>query len=124
MPTTEMIVAVAVVAAVALALIHLMRLMTMTMLHKTVRQLAERDPAKAQALIDRLGERPARAGDERIAIILIAIGIAMAAGAFIAVDDPGLVRTGIASSLFPLLVGIGLWLNLYLVERRRRDSGK
>lgn len=124
MPTTEMVVAVVVVAAGALLLIHVMRLITIALFHKTVRKLVDRDPAKAEALIAHLGERPARSADERISIVLIAIGIAMAAGSVIAVDDRGMLRAGIAASLFPILVGAALWLHLYIVERRRRASGK
>jgi len=124
MPTTEMVVTVAIVAAIALAFIHLMRLITMTLFHKTVRALVERDPAQAQAVIAQLGERRTRSGDQRIAIILIALAIAMALATLIAVDDPGVIRQGLAASLFPLLVGCALWLHLYLVERRRRASGE
>ncbi len=124
MPTTEMVFSVALVAAVALTLIHLMRLATATVFHKTVRKLVEADPDKAQAVIAQLGERRTRSGDERTAIILIAIAIAMAAGTIIAVDDPGVIRQGIAAALFPLLVGAALWLHIYLVERRQRASGQ
>lgn len=124
MPVTEMVVTVAIVAGGTLLIVHLMRLITMGLFHKTVRKLVERDPAQAEALIACLGEPRARSGDQRIAIILIAIAVAMAAGTLIAVDDPGVVRQGIAASLFPLLVGAGLWLHLHLVERRRRAGGE
>lgn len=123
MPTTEMIVMVSIIAALALSFIQILRLVNAGLLHKTVRKLVERDPEHAQALISKLGEPPARSGDDRLAIILLAIGLAMAAGTVIAIDDPGLVRFGIAASLFPLSVGAALWLRIYL-ERRRRASGK
>jgi hypothetical protein len=124
MPVTEMVVAVALVAGGTLLIVTLLRLITTALFHKTVRKLVEKDPAQAQALIAQLGERRTRSGDQRIAIILIAIAIAMAAGAGIAVDDPGAMRQAIAASLFPLLVGVGLWLHLHLVERRRRADGE
>jgi membrane associated rhomboid family serine protease len=76
-------------------------------------------------LLAQLGEdEEPRAGDQRLAIILIAIAVAMAAGVMFAVDDPGVIRLGIAAALFPLLIGGALLLNQYLAERRQRASGK
>lgn len=124
MPVTEMVVTVAIVAGATLLIVNLIRLATTALFHKTVRKLVERDPKQAQALIAQLGERRSRSGDQRIAIILIAIAIAMAAGSLIVVDDPGVVRQGIAASLFPLFVGLGLLLHLHLVDRRRRADGE
>jgi hypothetical protein len=49
----------------------------------------------------------------------------MAAATAIAVDDPGMVRAGIAASLFPLIVGAALGLRLYMLQRfQSRDPGK
>jgi membrane associated rhomboid family serine protease len=124
MPTTEMIFSIVVVAALALAFIQLLRLFATAMRFKTLRKLVERDPASAEMLIAQLNEAPVRSGDDRLAMILVAIGIALALGAAIAVDDPGVVRIAIAASLFPLLVGAALGLRLYLIERRRRASGE
>ena len=124
MPVTEMVVTVAIVAGVTLLIVHLIRLATTALFHKSIRKLVERDPAQAQALITQLGERRTRSGDQRIAIILIAIAIAMAAGSLIVVDDPGVIRQGIAASLFPFFVGAGLLLHLHLVERQRRADGE
>jgi membrane associated rhomboid family serine protease len=97
----------------------------MAMLHRTVRRAIDKDPAAAEGLLTQLGRPPERAGDDRLAIILIAIGIAMAGASVIAVDDPGIVRAGIAAALFPLLVGGALWLRLYMLKRsHHRDAGK
>jgi len=119
-----MVAMVAVIAALALGFIHLLRLIGTSIKYKAMRKLVEADPANASLLFAQMGEEQPRGGDDRLAIILIAIGIAMAAGVIIAVDDPGIVRLGIAASLFPLLVGGALWLRLFLAERRQRASGK
>lgn len=124
MPTTEMVFSVALVAAVALAFIHLLRLIGTSIKYKAMRTLVEKDPANASMLFAQMGEEAPRAGDDRLAIILIAIGVAMGAGVAIAVDDPGIIRIGIAAALFPLLVGGALWLRLFLNERRQRASGQ
>jgi membrane associated rhomboid family serine protease len=60
----------------------------------------------------------------RLAIILIAIGIAMAAAPIIAIDDRGIVRLAIAASLFPLLVGGALWLRFVAAQRAKRRAGE
>jgi membrane associated rhomboid family serine protease len=124
MPLTEMIFSIAILAAAVLAFVQLLRLFATAMRFKTLRKLADRDPASAGSLIAQLNEAPVRSGDDRLAIVLIAIGIAMAAGGLIAVDDRGVIRLAIAASLFPLLVGAALGLRLYLIERRRRASGQ
>ena len=79
MPATEMIVMIAVVSALALSFIHLVRLAGTAIMHKTARRMVERDPASAEAMIEKLGSVPERAGDDRLATILIAFGIAMIA---------------------------------------------
>jgi hypothetical protein len=125
MPTTEMVAMVAVVAALALGFIHVLRLIGTAMKYKALRKLVESNPASASALLTQLGEADEpRGGDQRLAIILIAIAVAMAAGVMFAVDDPGVIRLGIDAALFPLLIGGALLLNQYLAERRQRASGK
>lgn len=125
MPDTEMIVMVAVIAGAALTLIHLFRLAGTTVRHHTLRKLVDADPAKASALLANLDQpETRRAGDDRLALILVAIGVAMALGSVIAIQDPGPLRVGIAASLFPLLVGAALGIRLYLAERRRRAGSE
>jgi membrane associated rhomboid family serine protease len=119
-----MIVMIALFSALALGFIQLLRLIGAAITHRTIRRVVDRDPASAERLLEQLATPAPRTGDDRLAIILIAIGIAMAAGAVIAIDDPGPLRVAVAASLFPLLVGGALWLRLYLIERRRRASGQ
>lgn len=121
MPATEMIVMVAVIAAVILGFINLLRLLATAIRYKTIRQLVERDPSSAEALIEKLGEPAERSGDDRLSTILVAFGIAMIAAAVV-IGDPRWMHFAIAGALFPLIVGTALWLRLYMIERRQRAS--
>jgi hypothetical protein len=122
---TEMVVMVAVVSALVLGFIALLRLMATVITHKTIRKAVETNPQLAEGLLQNLTERKERSGDDRLAMILVAIGVAMAAAPIIAIDDPGIVRLALAASLFPLLVGATLWLRFRAVERaQRRDRGE
>ena len=124
MPTTEMIVMVAVTAAMALGFVHLLRLAGTAILHKTVRRVVDRDPASAETLIAQLGQPRQPGGDDRLSVILIAVGIAMIA-ASVVIGDPSWMHYAIAGALFPLIVGTALWLRLVMLERaRRRGSGQ
>jgi hypothetical protein len=120
-----MIAMVAVVGALALSFIHILRLIGTAMMHKTVRKVVERDPASAEGLLAQIGKPREQTGDDRLSVVLVAIGLAMAAATAIAVDDPGMVRAGIAASLFPLIVGAALGLRLFMLKRfQSRDPGK
>jgi hypothetical protein len=121
MPTTEMVVMVAIVAALALAFVHLLRLAGMALMHKTIRRVVERDPASAEAMIAQLGT-PNR-GDDRLSTILIAVGIAMILGSVV-VNDPRWIHYGVAAALFPLVVGTALWLRLFMIERAKRRASR
>jgi hypothetical protein len=123
MPFTEMTVMIAITAGLLVGFVQILRLIQTAVLHNTVRKAVERDPASAEPLLSRLAApAPARLGDDRLAIILVALGIAMI-GAALVIGDPGITRFGIAAALFPLIVGAALWLRLYLVERAARRAG-
>lgn len=125
MPATEMVVAVAMVGGIALLIIAVLRQLNMVLLHRTIRKAMETNPALASSLLEKLTARRERAGDDRLAIILVAIGLAMAAAPMIAIDDRGIVRAAIAAALFPLLVGGALWLRFRAVHRAKlRESGE
>jgi Flp pilus assembly protein TadB len=123
MPTTEMIVMIAVTAAMLLAFIHVLRLLTSFLVHATIRKAIDRDPKKADEMIARLGDPASGGDDDRFATILIAVGIAMIA-ASIVVNDPRWMHYGVAAALFPLLVGTALWLRLFIQRRTERASRK
>lgn len=125
MPLTEMVVTIAMAAAIGLVLIALIRLAMMLVTHRTIRKAVETDPQLAEGLLQRLTARRESSGDDKLAIILVAIGVAMIAAPVIAVDDRGIVRFAIAAALFPLLVGGALWLRFRAVERaKQRDRAE
>ena len=123
MPTTEMVVMVAITAAMLLAFIHVVRLLSALLLHKTIRKAINRDPQKADAMIARLGDPSSGADDDRFSTILIAVGVAMIAASLV-IGDPQWLHYGVAAALFPLLVGTALWLRLFIQRRTRRAGGE
>ena len=120
-----MVVTVASAAGMLLGFIALVRLTATLITHRTLRTAIEKNPQLTEELLQKLTARRERQSDDRLAIVLVAIGVAMAAAPVIAIDDPGMVRLSIAASLFPLLVGGALWLRSWTVERaRRRDRSE
>ena len=119
MPVTEMIVMVAVIAAAVLTAVHLLRLAAVALLHRTIRQVIDRDPTIAEGLMAQIVRPETEQGDDRTAILLIAVGIAMVIASLI-VGDPGWMHYAIAGAVFPLLVGTALWIRQIAIARRRR----
>jgi hypothetical protein len=125
MPLTEMVVSIALAAAIALVLIALIRLGMTVTTHRTLRKAVETNPQLAEGLLQKLTANRERSGDDKLAIVLVAIGVAMAVAPIIAIDDPGIVRFAVAAALFPLLVGGALWLRNRAAQRaQRRDSAE
>jgi hypothetical protein len=126
MPLGEAVTTIAAIAALALGFISIIRLIGTTVMHRTIRRVVDKDPASAEPLLSRLTTQPAqRAGDDRLAVILVAIGVAMIVAPIIAVDDAGLIRAIIAAALFPLIIGFALGLRLFLMRRAaRREAGE
>ena len=124
MPLTEMVVTVAIISGGTLLLIALLRLVGTAITHRTIRKAVDSNPELAQTLLARLTERKERSGDDKLAMVLIAMGVARFAAPISAIDDRGIVRLAIAASLFPLLVGATLWLRYRAAERAKlRDRG-
>ena len=121
MPTTEMVVMVAITAALVLAFVNIVRLIGTLVMHRTIRKMAEQDPEAAQSLLTRIAQPAERGGDDRLSTILIAIGIAMIVGSIV-VGDPRWMHYAVAGALFPLIVGTALWLRQYMIERARRRA--
>jgi membrane associated rhomboid family serine protease len=119
MPATEMIVMVAVVTAIALSFVSVLRLLGMWIGHRTIRKAVDRNPDMAQPLLEQLAAPNSNESDERLSVILVAIGIAMVVASLI-VGDPSWMHYAIAAACFPLIVGTALWLRLFVTERARR----
>ena len=122
MPATEMIVSVAVAAVIALIVIQLFRLFQTAIRHKTVRKVIEKDPGIAEKAIEELSKAPEPAGDDRLGLILLALGIATLAASFTAGDTGGWTDYGVGASMFPLIVGAALMVRHFVIERTRRGQ--
>ena len=122
MPATEMIVSVAVAAVIALIVIQLFRLFQTAIRHKTVRKVIEKDPGIAEKAIEELSKAPETAGDDRLGLILLALGIATLAASFTAGDTGGWTDYGVGASMFPLIVGAALMVRHFVIERTRRGQ--
>jgi membrane associated rhomboid family serine protease len=120
MPWSEMIATIAIAAGLVLAFVAVVRLFATIVTHRTLRKAIETKPELAEGLLQKLTARRESSGDDRLAIILIAIGLAMVAAPIIAIDDPGIVRFAIGAALFPLLVGGALWMRSRAAERAKR----
>jgi uncharacterized protein YneF (UPF0154 family) len=118
----DTIVWITLASATVLIVVAIIRLIAAAITHRTIRKAIETNPQLSDDLVRTLTSRPVSSGDDRLAIVLVAIGLAMAVGPIIAVDDPGIVRFAVAAALFPLLVGGALWLRSRAVQRaQRRD---
>jgi hypothetical protein len=101
----------------------LARLLHAWMLHRSIRRALEAKSEAVGPLIDKLnkpyehlgwqgGKETVGAGDDRNALVLLAIGLAMAGFGLIQGHEQ-LIRTSAGAALFPIFVGIAL-----LVRRR------
>ena len=122
MPATEMILAVAIVAAIAAGLIAILRLVGTMITHKTIRRLVEVDPSHIDSVLAQITVSQESAGDDRVGVILIAIGLAVLGASFTAGSTGGWTDYGVGASLFPLLTGAALCLRQYFVARSRRSA--
>ena len=122
MPATEMIVSIAVVSSLVVAFVHLLRLAGTAMTHRTIRQAIERDPSSAEQLLSRLGKSEPVDGDDRLAVVLVALGLAMIGASLIAGEVGDWTRYGVGGALFPLIIGAALWLRHYAIQRARRHG--
>jgi len=118
----DIIMTIALATAVILIVNQIGRILRARMLHRTIREGLSRDSNLTPELLDRIDdEKPATgSGDDRIAVVLIAIGLAVLGYGLITGDADDIRNmTGIA--LFPLLVG-GALLGRHIVVRRLRDA--
>ena len=129
-PTTELVAVsegffrllenITMVALFVVGFFLLARLLHAWMLHRSIRRALDAKSDAVSPLIDKLtkpyehlgGQSPATPGDDRNALVLLAIGLAMAGFGLIQGHDQ-LIRTSAGAALFPVFVGIAL-----LVRRR------
>jgi len=120
----DIVIAIAIAAAAVLIVGQIGRVLRTMILHRTIRRGFMEGSPLAPELIDRIDpKRSSQAfSDDRIGVVLIAVGLAVMGFGIIAGGDPDDIRAAIGSSLFPLLVGAAL-LGRHLVIRRARLNG-
>jgi hypothetical protein len=120
----DIVISVAIATAVVLIVNQIGRVLRAMMLHQTIRRSFMDGSPLAPALIDRIDQKKSYQGfgDDRVGVVLIAVGLAVLGFGLIAGGDPDDVRAAVGSSLFPLLVGAAL-LGRHLVIRRTRLDG-
>jgi hypothetical protein len=118
-----MVVMIAVVTALVLSFIGALRLIATWIAHRTIRRAVDRNPDLAEPLLDRLATPRGDDGDERLSVILIAVGVAMVAASVI-IGDPRWMQYAIAGACFPLIVGAAMWLRQFIVGRARRRGSQ
>ena len=129
-PTTELVAVsdgffrlmenVTMVALFVIGFFLLARLLHAWMLHRSIRRALDAKSDAVSPLIDKLnkpyehlsGQSPDAPGDDRNALVLLAIGLAMAGFGLIQGHEE-LIRVSAGAALFPAFVGIAL-----LVRRR------
>jgi hypothetical protein len=118
----DAIIILAIVAAVVLVIAQLVKLLQSMMLHRTVREALTRDNALTPELLDRLDQpRPAAgSGDDRIGLVLIALGAALIVFAYLQ-GSPDTIHNLAPASVFPLFVG-GVLVGRYYVVRAREGG--
>ncbi|MBV9931311.1 MAG: hypothetical protein JO013_10240 [Alphaproteobacteria bacterium] len=115
---------IAIAVAVMVGIVQLGRVLRAMMLHKTVREALTRENALGPALLDKLDEPKASGGglgDDRIGLVLLAIGFA-AIGFALIQGSADTIRNVSGMALFPLFVGAVL-LGRFIWNARRGAEG-
>lgn len=113
----------ALATATVLVAIQLGRLWRAAMLHRTIREAISRDNAAVNELLAGVGEqqKPTGGNDDRTAMVLIALGLALLLFAALQNSQDMLRQMG-GASVFPIFVGIALLIRQHLVRKRGGDA--
>ncbi|MES2754431.1 MAG: hypothetical protein V4659_07175 [Pseudomonadota bacterium] len=105
--------------AAVLVVTQFARLVRTKVEHNTIREAISRDNQSVSQMLSAIEEKPQPTGqnDDRTAMILIALGLAMV-GMGLVQGDQDDIRNFVGAGLFPGLVGIALLIRYYLVQRR------
>jgi hypothetical protein len=103
--------------------IQLGRLWRAGMLHKTIREAISRGNASVAELVAGVDEeqKPAGANDDRTALVLIALGLALLAFSALQGSEEALRQMG-GASVFPIFVGIALLIRQRLLRKRNGQA--
>lgn len=104
-----------------LIMIQLSRLWRAAMQHKTIREAISRDSNAVPELLTVIEpeQRPSGSNDDRTAMVLIALGLALIGFALIQGGADDIKNMG-GAALFPIFVGLALLLRQYLAGKRRQ----
>ena len=117
------LVAAAMATAAVLIVIQLGRLWRTGMLHKTLREAISRDRNNVAELLAGAADepKPAGANDDRTALVLIALGLALLLFSALQGSEDALRQMG-GASVFPIFVGIALLARHYLARKRNGQA--
>jgi hypothetical protein len=118
-PASDVFITAALLTGLVLVIIQIGRLLRARMLHKTIRDAISRDNAAVPELLAGIGEGQAPAGlnDDRTAMVLIALGLALLAFSALQGSEDALRQMG-GASVFPIFVGIALLIRRQLARKR------
>jgi hypothetical protein len=119
----DIVMTIAMATAVVLIISQFTRVMRAMMLHRTVREALTRESALTPELLEKIDEqKPAGGGgDDRIGLVLLAIGLAIL-GYGVITGDAEDIRNLAGISLFPLFVGAALFGRQWLTRRSRAEA--
>ena len=122
-PASDVFITVALITGAVLVLVQLGRLLRARMLHKTIRDAISRDNAAVPELLAGIGEEqsPGGVNDDRTAMVLIALGLALLAFSALQGSADALRQIG-GASVFPIFVGIALLIRRHLAGKRGGDA--
>lgn len=117
------IVAIAIPAALVLIVSQFVRLLQSTMLHRTIREALTRENVLTPELLDKIDrpKAPGSSGDDRIGLVLIALGAAMIAFALLQ-GSADTIHNLVPASVFPLFVGAVLCGRHWYLRRQGAES--
>lgn len=118
----DIVITVALVAGVVLAIGHFARILQTNALQRTIREAIKADSAATPVLLERIDALKSKSpGDDRIAVVLLALGAALAGFGLLATDaDKAMKMAGVG--LFPAFVGIALLARLWVIRWHGRSN--
>ena len=114
----DIIITIALATAVVLIFAQFGRVLRAMMMHRTVRDALTRESNLTPELLARIEEEKPAAGfgDDRIGLVLLAIGLAIV-GFGLITGSPDDARNYIGIALFPLFVGAVLFGRFWVMRR-------
>lgn len=117
----DIIITIALTIGFVMVVGHLTRVVRTLMFQRTIREAIRVDSQATPALLDRIEERrPAAIGDDRVGLVLLALGLALFCYGLIQ-GDPDDVRNLAGIALFPVFVGAALLARLWYLKRQGAD---